>query len=60
MNRLASRKFILSVLSLASLHFLVAYGHISDGVYSAGLIATVAGYITGNVVQKATEQSPKT
>ena len=50
--RLSSRKFILSVLSLISATGLVWAGHISDGVYSAVMLATVAAYITGNVLQK--------
>ena len=52
MKYLASRKFILAMCSLASAHWLVATGHIADGVYSAVIIATVGAYITGNVVQK--------
>lgn len=47
-----SRKYILSVLSLLSATALVATGHIADGVYSAVVIATVASYIAGNVVNK--------
>ena len=47
-----SRKFILAVLTLASCTFLVYGKHISDGVYSAVVIATVGAYITANVVQK--------
>ena len=50
--RLSSRKFILAVLSLISATGLVWSGHISDGVYSAVVVATVASYITGNVIQK--------
>lgn len=52
--RYGSRKFLLSLLTLASSTWLVAAGHIADGVYSAVVIATVAAYITGNVAQKAT------
>lgn len=51
---MTSRKFLLAVFSLASASLLCWFGHISDGVYSAVVIATVGGYITGNVVQKAT------
>ena len=50
--RLSSRKFILAVLSLLASTGLCWFGHISDGVFSAVVIATVASYITGNVIQK--------
>lgn len=53
MLRYLSRKFILSVLSLLSATVLVTCGSISDGVYSAVVIATVGAYIAGNVAQKA-------
>jgi len=55
-DKIISRKFILALLSLASSHFLVQFGLIADGVYSAVVIATVAAYITGNVAQKVTEK----
>ena len=51
---LLSRKFLLSLLTLVSNHYLVSRGYIADGVYSAVMIATVGAYIAGNVVQKAT------
>lgn len=57
MNHLLSRKFLLSVGSLLSASLLVYGGHIDPGVYSAVVIATVGGYITGNVVQKATSKT---
>lgn len=50
--RLTSRKFIISVLALLSATGLCYFGHISDGVYSTVMIATVGAYITGNVLQK--------
>lgn len=53
MNRYASRKFILACASLASATALVWLGHISDGVYSAVVIATVGAYLAANVSQKA-------
>ena len=53
MNRYASRKFILALLSLGSATLLVSMGAIADGVYSAVVIATVGAYIAGNVAQKA-------
>ena len=54
MNQYASRKFLLSLLSLLASTALVWFAKISDGVYSAVVISTVAAYITGNVAQKAT------
>lgn len=52
--RYASRKFILSCLTLVSASGLVWFGHISDGVYSAVVIAVIVGYYAANVAQKAT------
>lgn len=54
--KLLSRKFILAVLALLSTTLLVWFGHISDGVYSAVVIATVGAYIAGNVVQKSLDK----
>lgn len=59
MSRFASRKFVLSLLTLASATWLVAAGAIADGVYSAVVIATVGAYIVGNVAQKATTGAAK-
>lgn len=56
LSRYASRKFLLALLSLASATYLVRYGHIADGVYSAVVIATVGAYIAGNVAQKKVTQ----
>jgi len=53
-----SRKFIAAIASLGSAHTLVYFGHIADGVYSAVVIATVAAYIVGNVVQKTFAGTP--
>jgi hypothetical protein len=52
-NKWLSRKFIAAMTALGSAHYLIQFGHIADGVYSAVVIATVAAYITGNVAQKA-------
>ena len=57
MDRFYSRKFLLSGASLLSATVLVAFGSISDGVYSAVVIATVGAYIAGNVAQKAVVKS---
>lgn len=54
MKRLASRKFLLALATVASATWLVAAGHIADGVYSAVVIAAVGGYLAANVTQKAT------
>lgn len=52
-----SRKFLAAIAALGSAHYLVAMGHIADGVYSAVVIATIAAYITGNVTQKMATKS---
>ena len=49
---LGGRKFLLAMFSLVSTTTLVWFGHISDGVYSAVIIATCGSYFTGNVAQK--------
>ena len=54
--RHASRKFLLSMATLASATWLVQGGHIADGVYSAVVIATVGAYIVGNVAQHIKEK----
>ncbi len=54
MKHIASRKFILALFAVASATWLVAAGHIADGVYSAVTIATIGGYFAANVTQKAT------
>ena len=54
MKHLASRKFLLALATVASATWLVASGHIADGVYSAVVIAAVGGYLTANVTKKAT------
>ena len=54
---LLSRKFIFATAALASAHWLVTNGHISEGVYSAVVIATVGAFLAANVVQKATAKT---
>lgn len=56
-TRYASRKFILACASLISATALVWFGHVSDGVYSAVVIATVGAYVTANVGQKVLDKS---
>ena len=53
-----SRKFLIALAVVASATWLVADGHIADGVYSAVVIATVTGYYAANVTQKATTKEP--
>lgn len=52
MKQFLSRKFLLTLGTVASATWLVAAGHISDGVYSAVVIAVVTGYHGANVIQK--------
>lgn len=54
MKHLASRKFILAMLAQAANVALCWAGHIDPGVFATVTALTVGGYITGNVVQKAT------
>lgn len=58
LGRYGSRKFLLALAVLASVTTLVACKRISDGVYSAVVIACVAAYITGNVIQKKEAAKP--
>jgi len=55
MSRLTSRKFILSVLTLASATWLCWGGYIFEGVYSAVVIAVCGAYMTANVFQRSVE-----
>jgi uncharacterized membrane protein YeaQ/YmgE (transglycosylase-associated protein family) len=57
MNRYASRKFILAVLTLGAATWLVSNHDIADGVFSAVVIATVGAYIAGNVAQRLTTKA---
>ena len=49
-DTLGGRKFLLTVVAQVSCNVLVWWGKISDDVYSVVVLATVAAYITGNVV----------
>ena len=53
-TRYGSRKFLLALATVASATWLVAAGHIADGVYSAVIVSTLGAYIAGNVAQKYT------
>lgn len=55
-DRYLSRKFIVTVLTLASATALVAFGLIADSLYATIVIATVSGYQVANVGQKAVEK----
>lgn len=48
----ASRKFIIALIGMISCSFLVWNKSISDGVYSTVMVAAIAAYIAGNVMQK--------
>lgn len=56
MTAYTSRKFITALLALGSSSVLCWYGRVSDGVYSAVVIATVGSYLAANVAQKAGEK----
>lgn len=45
------RRFLLSILSLASITFLNAYGTLDSSGYAVALAATVAAYIAGGTYQ---------
>jgi len=55
LDMLGGRRFLLTVAAQASCNVLVWFGKISDDVYSVVILATVAAYITGNVMQRRIE-----
>lgn len=59
LGKVGGRKFLLCLLCLASTTVMCYLGHISDGVYSAVIIATIGSYIAGNVAQKSVLNSDK-
>lgn len=59
MSKYGSRKFLFVCAVLASATWLVWGQHISDGVYSAVVIAAISAYIAGNVAQRVLEREPK-
>ena len=52
-RRAGGRKFIATVMSIASADILAWFHHIDPGVYSVIMVATVGAFIAGNVTQKA-------
>lgn len=58
LDTLGGRRFLLTVAAQVSCNVLVWWGKISDDVYSVVILATVAAYITGNVVQRKIESKP--
>ena len=56
-TRYRSRKFLLALATLLSCVVLVWFERISDGVFSAVVIATVGAYLTANVAQKSVEKA---
>ena len=52
LDTVGGRRFLLTVAAQVSANTLVWFGKISDDVYSVVVLATVAAYITGNVVQR--------
>ena len=55
LDMLGGRRFLLTVAAQLSCNVLVWFGKISDDVYSVVILATVAAYITGNVMQRRIE-----
>jgi predicted PurR-regulated permease PerM len=52
LDTFGGRRFLLTVATQISVTALVWFAKISDDVYSVVVLATVAAYITGNVVQR--------
>ena len=46
------RRFALALLTLGSINVLLWFGRMTDIVYRDVLVATVAVYVAGNVIQK--------
>ena len=55
LDAIGGRRFLLTVAAQLSCNVLVWFGKISDDVYSVVILATVAAYITGNVMQRRIE-----
>lgn len=57
LSKVGGRRFVLAVGCGVVTSVLCWYGKINDVAYSAVVVATVAAYITGNGLQKASEGS---
>ena len=51
------RRFTLTLLTLASINVLLWFSKMTDVVYRDVIIATVAVYVAGNVIQKVKAKS---
>jgi hypothetical protein len=55
---MTSRKFLLSMATLAAASLLLCWGHIEPLVWRDVVIATVGAYITANVTQRVMTKAP--
>lgn len=55
LNSIGGRKFIITLTGMLMTGFLVYTGHIADTIFSAVMMALIAAYIAGNVIQKKNE-----
>ena len=60
LDTFGGRRFLLTVAAQLSCNVLAWFGKISDDVYSVVVLATVASYITGNVMQRRIESGKPT
>jgi hypothetical protein len=51
------RRFALALLTLGSINVLLWFGRMTDILYRDVLVATVAVYVAGNVIQKVKARS---
>ncbi len=59
LDKLGGRRFLLAMGCGGVTAILCWFGKVSDAVYATVVIATVGGYITGNVVQKQIDAKAK-
>ena len=57
-DKLISKKFIIAFLAIVINAALVYFGKISDGVYSTVMVATIAAYLTANVMDNKEVAKP--